>query len=432
MSKPRPPRRKLPRWKRLLFAAVTAVLVLAVLEGVSAVVLQFALGTDIDEMHYEQDLLAMTGIAREQAGNVAHPYLGWVHSPQGNPVEFNGRRFPVNQFGFADDKSPLQKRGRDRVVIGVFGGSVAWQFSVLGERVLTDELRESPKFQGKKIVVVRLAISGHKQPQQLQTLAYLLSLGAEFDYVVNIDGFNEVALTETENTSRLMFYAYPAYWQVRSVDLVDPRLSSTAFAVLEVRAARQKWARRMQRFPLRHSRLLNLVWALCDRGYRKTLTELGGELMAARVERGDAYVKTGPQLNPASLDEYRQATAALWRRSSEQMRGLCEANGIVYLHFLQPNQHVKGSKRIGDEERRAMLHDVMSDDYATAVENGYPLLIAEGRELRRTGVRFLDLTMLFAGMREPIYADRCCHYNQRGNDLLARAVAEAMKAAGGK
>ena len=33
---------------------------------------------------------------------------------------------------------------------------------------------------------------GYKQPQQLMAYNYLLSLGAEFDAVINIDGYNVI------------------------------------------------------------------------------------------------------------------------------------------------------------------------------------------------------------------------------------------------
>ena len=40
-----------------------------------------------------------------------------------------------------------------------------------------------------------LSHEGYKQPQQLLVLSYFLSIGQTFDLVVNIDGFNEVALS---------------------------------------------------------------------------------------------------------------------------------------------------------------------------------------------------------------------------------------------
>jgi hypothetical protein len=45
---------------------------------------------------------------------------------------------------------------------------------------------------------------------------------------------------------------------------------------------------------------------------------------------------------------------------------------------------------------------------------------------RRDAVHFVDLTMLFKDVEETIYEDDCCHVNQRGNDLIAAKLAEAM------
>src|SRR5262249_21658117 len=66
--------------------------------------------------------------------------------------------------------------------------------------------------------------------------------------------------------------------------------------------------------------------------------------------------------------------------------------------------------------------------YRKPVEIGYPYLRAMGASLRRAGVRFEDLTGLFAGESEQIYVDNCCHVNKAGNILLARAIVAAIAA----
>jgi hypothetical protein len=117
--------------------------------------------------------------------------------------------------------------------------------------------------------------------------------------------------------------------------------------------------------------------------------------------------------------------ASIWRRCSEQLDRLCRADGIVYVHFLQPNQYVPGTKPMGAaEERRAWL---ASHPYRRGVEEGYPRLISAGRMLVAEGVDFHDLTQLFAGTREPRYVDTCCHLNRAGNAALAHAVAEVLR-----
>jgi hypothetical protein len=64
--------------------------------------------------------------------------------------------------------------------------------------------------------------------------------------------------------------------------------------------------------------------------------------------------------------------------------------------------------------------------WAPYAERAYPLLREAGRELRQAGVRFHDLTQVFAGVEEPLYVDDCCHVNARGNALLAEAIARAI------
>ena len=111
MSEKRKTRRKLPRWKKLLFSLVTLLLVLAVIESVSFFAIRGMLDTNMDQLQADCRISAMTGIGRQQSGKVAHPYLGSVHDPHAHGVEFDGRTMPINELGFADDKPAVQKRG---------------------------------------------------------------------------------------------------------------------------------------------------------------------------------------------------------------------------------------------------------------------------------------------------------------------------------
>ena len=79
---------------------------------------------------------------------------------------------------------------------------------------------------------------------------------------------------------------------------------------------------------------------------------------------------------------------------------ICDANGIAYAHFLQPNQRVEGSKPMEPQERKVAIKP---SRYAPGVVGGYPLLRQEGDELRKAGVRFHDLTMIFQDVEEPLY-----------------------------
>ena len=163
-----------------------------------------------------------------------HPYVGFVEKPRPESSfrRFaDGRPMPVSRFGYVDDKEPIVARRPDRIIIAILGGSVACHFAINGAAQLGAQLSHSPEFAGKELVFVNLALAGYKQPQQLMTLAYLLSLGAQFDLALNIDGFNEVALYELENSGRNIFPAFPRSWQVR-ISSADPDVLLTTAGLI--------------------------------------------------------------------------------------------------------------------------------------------------------------------------------------------------------
>ena len=116
---------------------------------------------------------------------------------------------------------------------------------------------------------------------------------------------------------------------------------------------------------------------------------------------------------------------ALWKRTSGQMWNICRANNITYLHLLQPNQYVAGSKVLSDWEKE---HAWSPPNYwyRHGVEKGYPHLFTAGQELSKAGIPFFDITDSFRETRETIYKDTCCHYNGRGNQILAKRISQII------
>jgi hypothetical protein len=66
--------------------------------------------------------------------------------------------------------------------------------------------------------------------------------------------------------------------------------------------------------------------------------------------------------------------------------------------------------------------------YRRLVETAYPRLRESGRALSAAGVRFGDLTAVFADHPEPLYIDACCHVRARGNLIVADKIFEAISA----
>ncbi len=351
-----------------------------------------------------------------------HPYLGYVYRNL-REDRVNDRQGNLTDFGFGAGGQPIPKRSPEKVIIGILGGSVAGDFSVEGVGALERHLKASPRFAGKRFEFVNLAMGGYKQPQQLFALTYLLSMRAEFDIVINIDGFNEVALYPAEQAANGVFPLYPRTWHLLASDVPDPEFRRRVGIIAYHQKERQDWAARFVDSPVRYSMLASLVWKVRDRRLGKMVWDAQGDANRHRLEQR-TYPAVGPQHRYPDEEAMYADLVATWSHCSVQLDRLCHANGIAYFHFLQPNQYVAGSKPIGPEERQAAWLD--SHMYKPGAERGYPLLIEAGKELPAQGVKFRDLTRIFAQHPEPIYHDTCCHFNGRGHALMARAIADAL------
>jgi hypothetical protein len=188
---------------------------------------------------------------------------------------------------------------------------------------------------------------------------------------------------------------------------------------------RSSWAQRLLHSRLRHSRTVELVWALLDRTLEVRVEAVRLALGTTRSNQALEYAASGPPW-PSTVDEdlYREL-ASFWMRSSLGMRALAESDGALFFHFLQPNQHVPGSKPMGDEERAVAVRG--GETFAPHAAAGYRHLRERGTELRGRGVRFHDLTLVFAETREPIYVDNIGHVGARGNEMLADAMAASIR-----
>jgi hypothetical protein len=418
---------KRTRGKKLLFSLGALGIGLILLEGLSWCVVksvesQYGMAT-----RAVQEVIVHSGELRSSDAESIHPYLGWVSNPQlnGGTTLFD-RKMPVNSLGFDDEEHGILKRKPGRFVVGITGGSVAWQTSVAGENTLRQELQEHPQLKGQQIEFVRLALSGYKQPQQLMALNYMLTLGNEFDVIVNVDGYNEIALGVCENYRAGVFAAYPRSWHARMQNVVDPRNHATAFRLLQARGQRQEFARNRLESPLHWSSTLNLVWWVRNKSLENDLLRLATEIRKQKNTFGFGFAAAGPKQIYSDEDGLYAHLVDIWSNGSLQMHHLCRANKCHYVHILQPNQYLPNSKPMEAEERKLMLQE--DQQYGHAIAKGYPMLIKQGEALKQQDVDFHDLTQLFAQISEPIYADRFCHYNEAGNILLARAVAKQVLA----
>ena len=425
---------RLSRRKRVAFALIILLLLYAFLEVASFVACRVHYGrwytwsSAADQRRRAAEI--SPGSTPDFSFGVIHPYVGYVEPLGWNPdnPDFKYPFLWADDFtndpfdGFRSRHHVVQHRSPGVAIVGIFGGSVAEIYHRQGIHITLQKLREHPEYRNKKFVVVCLADGGYKQPQQLMALNYILAQGGQLDFIINIDGFNEVALHAAENAKQDVFPLFPRAWFSRAGEFGDPEIlrlfGRRALAETAIRDSAHLFSTR----PWSWSPFCHLLWRarshLLDKRLHETVTAIDNH------HAGKSFAGTGPAYGPATDEQLYRDLVRYWEESSRQMHAVCLANRIRYYHFLQPNQYVKGSKELDESElKNAYLED---HPYRPGVNCGYPLLREAGQRLAASGVRFLDLTDVFKTTKEPIYVDTCCHMNERGNEIIALRIAESI------
>ena len=419
------------RLGRLGLGIVVAAIVWASVEGLCALALVALPDVGPSPSALEEARVALRE-AHGEAGladpgvEVIHPYLGFVYDPSKNSERLAQVHagLPISEFGFVDDASPFRSPSDDEVVVGIFGGSLAFYFSVHGVGTLADGLGDVPGFRGRDLSVVRIALGGYKQPQQLLALAYLLSMGAHFDVVINLDGFNEVALPPSDHVRKGVFVHYPRNWYMRTAKRFGREMRAEMLESVDARETRTDWAAAFSAAPLRFSMAANLLWWFGDRRLEHRISGAQARLAGLQASP-ERYEVSGPQRSHPTPRDLYEDLAGVWSNSSKGMHRLAESVGARYWHFLQPNQYAPGSKPMTPEESQVAFRPGFPG--RRPVELGYPVLRERARELEAAGVRFHDLSMLFRDEREPRYVDACCHLNEDGYEALGEAMARRIR-----
>lgn len=349
------------------------------------------------------------------AGVVLHPYFGFVVNPD---------TAGINTYGFFAD-SPLVAAAPDTFTVALFGGSLTDQVFYMAHDALVAALQAQPALAGREVRVVSTALGGYKQPQQLNVLAHFLARGSAYDAVVNLDGFNEID-APLENLAAGVNPYFPFNWSLHARRGLDPEATTTLGRIDLVRRRRAALRAAFGSAPWHTSAFALTFWDVLDRHLEAAQRAHVAVLAAQLGDSGRSSRVRGPAEDVADESALLVTLADYWARASRQMQALCDAHGVTYVHFLQPNQYVPDSKPFSAEElAHAVLDDAPIRDRVTAA---YPLLVARGAALAAAGVRFEDLTMMFAAEQRSIYSDTCCHVNELGARLLAERIAATLGA----
>ena len=408
---------RMARWLALIAVNLLLFVVLAEAVGVVGYFVQHR------ALFYTAEKIAPPPIVETERGelsaDVLHPYFGPIHRP--------GIRPETNNIGFGSKYSFPYARTSDRqFLVGIFGGSVARAFCDRGTPRLIAALGKSPAFAGRDIVPLCFSHEGYKQPQQLLVLAYFLSLGQQYDLVVNIDGFNEVALG-SRNQDRGRDVSMPSPIHIDSLlNLID-RATMTPARVYSL-ARISLYKERLNRLAAAIGRTRSAAVHLAlDRYYVFTMNRYNAEAAAfdslpANPPSASVLLLTPPVRARATTEVVYEDVAGGWAAASMLMHDMLSARDVPYLHVLQPNQYFT-KHTFGAEEARVALN--ISQPFKRPVELGYPVLKRAAASLGAKE-QFLDATGAFDDESAAVYEDDCCHYTNRGYEVMAELIARRI------
>jgi hypothetical protein len=230
---------------------------------------------------------AAAGVAPYLREESLHPFLGYVVDPDVELLAedpFPGLTVTPHGFLALDGDSAPRRPGPPPLRVAVFGGSVAYVFTLHGRDGLARGLAAGGVVPPGGIEIVGRALGGWKQPQQLMALAWFLAHGERYDAVVVLDGFNELALSKLENADARLNPFYPRAWRLRVRGLPDADLEERIGELSWLRRRRAARAEGFAASPGRRSATAGVVWRALDRraaSSRRRRRGVGGSLGAA-------------------------------------------------------------------------------------------------------------------------------------------------------
>ncbi len=414
---------KLASSKKLLLLAASSVVAF----GVAEVAVRIRYEWDRDEARAELARIRHEVIGRWDATDVENPELAREPEQEGPPwvvSPFLGFDYDTSGAQYGEDLARQAEGHPEDFTILLLGGSVAAAFGHAGEKPLLNTLSADARFAGKNIRLLNYARPSFKQPQQLNTVGYLVAAGLRPDWVINLDGFNEVAVA----------------WSNLGLGLHPIQPSSRQWLTLLTGANDSTSIERIARVYLERERLVADIDDALDspllssaiggklvmRGVRLQHRAYGAASDVVTVGNGGVESVNPAYIGPPMGDDFKvlNACVGIWRDSSISLNAICEAHGIGYVHVLQPALNDEGSKRLTEKEYSTAKANKI---WKNAALHGYPRLRASGKQLRQRGVPFYDESYVFEDSDATLYFD-VVHFNRYGHQILAREIGKHILA----
>jgi hypothetical protein len=327
----------------------------------------------------------------------------------------------VNNYGFLDLRDfPYRDETGRTFIIGVFGASVAAQFALTMDDKINKLLTDLPQMQGKQVALLDFTGAGFHQPQQAVILAYFLSLGQKFDYIINVDGFSEIFIGWHNAHEHLIDERMPFARYIFGVQNILQSAGDADETVFHLRLQANDLERKLK------DRQLALLYLWREVERRRIQSKLAAleERLSKRNANGDYAMPLLPR-SSSSEQQMEANIVSSWFNGSLTMASLAKGLGVPYLHVLHPNQYFTKAK-FTEEQRQAFLN-LEVPPVKTIAPEYYRAFLALAPDLESKGVDFLDATGLFDGGDGSVFRDNCCHMTSAANELMATAIAARIR-----
>ena len=367
---------------------------------------------------------------------ILHPYFGYTVEGRlerkGCDLQQELAQYKCYERILLADDKPFPKRDKNSLNVALLGGSVA-AGTIHGTEHQTYEklLGALPEYKGKKINMHMLAAGGYRLPQPLMMLNYYISLGAEYDLVISLDGFNEIAIASSEYHAHKVHPSFPRAWQFRISGRVSPDLIKLQARRLLIQDKHKFRATTMSNPWFRNSALSNFLWKLVQRNYATNLAQNNSELEQIQksddIPREFQYEGLGPEYDFKGWDQFFDYAAQIWANGNLLAHSATEINGGKFFHFIQPNQYVEGAKPLMTKRERSIAFVAKEQSgYGYWYKKGYPAIVSHQQRLKDKGVNTTDLTFMFKDTPDEIYIDNCCHLNSKGSHRIIEKIIETI------
>ncbi|MBI5433038.1 MAG: hypothetical protein HZA52_09440 [Planctomycetes bacterium] len=283
----------------------------------------------------------------------------------------------------------MRDAARTELDVVIVGGVGAQVFAGAARERLIEALPTLPGWQGRKVAFWSFADPYVKEPQQLELVLYLTSLGAVPELVIDVSGRNEL-LIGSANALADMHPAYPAraQWQPlvfggatdrASLDLLVTAWSNQREIAAVAARAKAGWI---------HCSL----WA-GDAIDRIEHLALERDLVLTSYQRRSEaaqreLVLRGP--TPPTTPTQRIATSAgIWFQSTRDLASLCAARGIRFVVAVEPFEepHHAAKKR--------------SESNGEKAGAGRTVLLQAAKRLTELGTLWIDAAELAEAKQTP-------------------------------